>query len=172
VRLLHIAVPACALAVLASTAAAQHADPLTPGVRLRVTRVAQPSAQPASRPGTQVPAGALVNIGTLQALDDSVLVLATSGSSLAVPLADISRLERSLGRQPSTAGAIGGFVLGFVAGGLVGCHFNRDSYDVFCAGQNDTKVVGGAVLGGVVGAVLGSRVIRRERWTHVSRWQD
>jgi hypothetical protein len=66
------------------------------------------------------------------------------------------------GRRLSMAGGIGGFVVGAVAGALVACHFNRDSYDVFCAGQNDTKVAVGAVIGGATGAALGAYLFRRK----------
>jgi hypothetical protein len=65
------------------------------------------------------------------------------------------------GRRLSVAGGIGGFVVGAVAGALVACHFNRDDYDVFCAGQNDTKVAVGAVIGGATGAALGAYLFRR-----------
>jgi hypothetical protein len=64
-------------------------------------------------------------------------------------------------RRLSVAGGIGGFVVGAVAGALVACHFNRDDYDVFCAGQNDTKVAVGAVIGGATGAALGAYLFRR-----------
>jgi hypothetical protein len=79
----------------------------------------------------------------------------------------VALLNRSLaeqdggGRRLSVAGGIGGFVVGAVAGALVACHFNRDDYDVFCAGQNDTKVAIGAVIGGATGAALGAYLFRR-----------
>jgi hypothetical protein len=65
------------------------------------------------------------------------------------------------GHRLSVAGGIGGFVVGAVAGALVACHFNRDDYNVFCAGQNDTKVAIGAVIGGATGAALGAYLFRR-----------
>jgi hypothetical protein len=65
------------------------------------------------------------------------------------------------GRRLSVGGGIGGFIVGAVAGALVACHFNRDDYDVFCAGQNDTKVAVGAVIGGATGAALGAYLFRR-----------
>jgi hypothetical protein len=69
----------------------------------------------------------------------------------AVPLAAVAESEQQAKRQPSVVGGVVGFVVGAAAGGLVGCAMNRDSYGVFCGGQNDTKVVVSAAIGGIAG---------------------
>ena len=66
--------------------------------------------------------------------------------------------------KPNVAAGIVGFLLGGAAGGLLACTANRDDYGVFCAGQDDSKLIVGAVLGAAVGAAVGALVFRRERW--------
>lgn len=123
--------------------------PLNEQTRLRVT---------ADSPLTKMQAG------TYRALTDTALVLFRGGSTMAVPLASITRLEVSRGRKPNVAAGIVGFLLGGAAGGLLACTANRDDYGVFCAGQDDSKLIVGAVLGAAVGAAVGALVFRRERW--------
>jgi len=65
-------------------------------------------------------------------------------------------------RRYSVAGGIGGFILGGVAGGALGCLANKDDYGVFCGGQDDTKVFVGAALGAAVGAALGAVIFRHD----------
>jgi LytS/YehU family sensor histidine kinase len=60
-----------------------------------------------------------------------------------------------------------GLLLGAAAGGVIACTANRDAYGVFCGGQDDTKLVIGAAIGGAAGATLGALLFRRERWTAV-----
>ena len=125
---------------------------LTPATRLRVS---------ASSPLL------LVQTGTYRALTDTTLVLAADTSQLTIPLANITQVELGRGRKPSVAGGVVGFLLGAAAGGAVGCLANQDDYGVYCGGQDDTKVIVGAALGGAAGATLGALLFRRERWAIV-----
>jgi hypothetical protein len=127
-------------------------SPLREGSRLRVTPIS-----------VSTPA----QIVQFQALNDSALVVSSGGSSRMIPLRDIGRLEQSAGRKPNLVTGAIGLLLGAAIGGVVACADNRDSYGVFCAGQNDTKVAVGAAIGGVTGGVLGAYMFRRERWAAV-----
>jgi hypothetical protein len=137
-----------ASSAVASVVGAQELPGIRPGARLRVTMLSPPQ----------------VHVGRLEMLTDSTLVL--SGNA-AIRLLNIRRLEASGGRQPGTLAAVAGFVLGASLGGVLGCAVNRDSYGVFCGGQNDTKVALGAGIGGVAGAAAGAFLGRRERWIRV-----
>jgi hypothetical protein len=134
----------------------QEAVELTPATRLRVS---------ASN------AGGPVQTGTFRELTDTTLAMVTGRSVLAMPLANVGRVEVSHGRKPGLAGGVVGLVLGGAAGGLLACTANRDDYGVFCAGQNDSKLIVGAALGGAAGAVLGALLFRRERWQAVDLGQ-
>ena len=79
----------------------------------------------------------------------------------------IRRVEASSGRKPSIVAGVVGALLGAGIGGAIGCAANRDSYGVFCGGQSDTKVVVGAVVGGVVLGGAGLLLIQTERWQPV-----
>ncbi len=125
---------------------------LAPGARLRVT-----SEHRMPR----------IEIGRYHALTDTTLVLSRDTAILALPLADISGVEVSRGRKPGIAGGVVGLLLGAAAGGVIACTANRDDYGVFCGGQDDTKLVIGAAIGGAAGATLGALLFRRERWTAV-----
>jgi hypothetical protein len=139
-----------ALALPCPLASLEAQDPLlTAGARLRVT--AAGSATP-------------MRTGAFASLTDTTLVL-TSGTP--IPRASITRLELSRGRKPSIAGGVIGFLLGGAAGGVLACTANRDDYGVFCGGQDDTKLVIGAVVGGAAGAALGALLFRRDRWTPI-----
>jgi len=134
----------------ASAASAQAAAPLEPGMRVRVT--VRPSA---------------VQIARFASLTSTELLLTARDSTRVIPLATIERLEASQGRSPGVlAGVVGALVFSGI-GGVVACTANRDSYGVFCAGQDDTKIVIGAVLGGLVGGTLGAVLFRRDRWVVV-----
>jgi len=135
---------------------AQQPPVLTPGSRVRVT-----SAD--STVGAQT--------GTVLGITETTLRLRRGPSEIPIALPAIQRLELSGGHRPSVAGGIVGLALGVAAGGALGCLANSDSYGVFCAGQKDTKVVGGAVIGGAVGAVLLSWLLRSERWSVVPHGQ-
>lgn len=105
-----------------------------------------------------------VDIGTYQTLTDTTLVLSRGPARITLPLAGITRVEVSRGRKPSIVGGVVGFLVGAVAGGALACAANRDDYGVFCGGQDDSKVILGAAVGGVVGAGAGALLFRRERW--------
>ena len=140
------------LASAVSTADAQRQSSLMPGDRIRVTFL---------NPGTPM------QTGNLQALTDTTVHIQTESLTVAIRRAVISRVELSGGKKPSLPGGVAGFVLGAAAGGVVGCMANKDDYGVFCAGQDDTKVIVGAALGAAVGATLGAVLFRQERWTAV-----
>jgi hypothetical protein len=126
---------------------------LAPGARLRVTSE------------HRVPR---IQTGEYHSLTDTTLVLSRDTSLLALRLAEISRVEVSRGRKPGIVGGVVGLLLGAAAGGVLACTANRDDYGVFCGGQDDTKLVIGAAIGGAAGAALGALLFRRERWTPVA----
>ena len=95
-------------------------------------------------------------------------MLSRDTSLLALRLAEISRVEVSRGRKSGIVGGVVGLLLGAAAGGVLACTANRDDYGVFCGGQDDTKLVIGAAIGGAAGAALGALLFRRERWTPVA----
>jgi len=135
-----------------SGAFAQVDSRVVPGVQVRITRLG-PDPQRV--------------IDVFRGLTDSTLLVGAPSAPRSIPLAAIGRLEWQDGRKPSLVGGIVGLVLGFGAGGALGCAANRDSYGVYCAGQSDTKVVLGAALGGVAGAAVGALVFKRPRWRQV-----
>lgn len=124
----------------------------TPGARLRVTW-ADPRLQ--------------TRVGRLDALTDGVLRLSADSGFVSIPREAITSLERSLGHRPGIAGGVVGLVLGGGVGAVLGCLANADDYGVFCGGQDDTKVIVGAALGGVAGGLLGAYLFRTERWRPV-----
>jgi hypothetical protein len=142
-------------AVLFGGPVAAHAQPPTlpaVGARVRITTFPPP----------------LTRIGTYGGAQDSTLLLQTPPSSLSIPLGSIRKLEVSRGAKLSKWGGVGGLLLGAGAGGFVlGCLANRDDYGVLCGGQSDTKVVVGAVVGGLAGAAIGAVLFRRESWIPV-----
>ena len=61
------------------------------------------------------------------------------------------------------------FVLGGAAvGGALGCLANNDDYGAYCGGQDDTKVIVGAALGGIAGAAAGALLFKKESWQTVT----
>jgi hypothetical protein len=131
-----------ALTLSAAPLAAQAADRLSPASD------AQIPASPALLP---LPASHLTAEPSLTA----------DGATLP-PVRDLApqTLRAQGSRRYSVAGGIGGFIVGGAAGGALGCLANKDSYGVFCGGQDDTKFVVGAALGAVVGAALGAMIFR------------
>lgn len=138
-----------ALLALSSPAAAQ-TEQLTPGARIRVSVSGPPLRTQVAR---------------FEQLTDSALV--TSGN-VVIPITSITRLELSRGRKLNVVGGAVGSIVGIAVGAAIACDANRDSYGVFCGGQNDTKVAVGAGIGGVAGAVLGAFLFRRDRWMPVN----
>jgi hypothetical protein len=140
---------AAVIVALAGTLEAQHQGPLQVGARIRVST---DPPDPEHR------------TGTFAGLAGSDLRLSSGGTTVSVPVAAIRRLELSTGRSPGLAGGIVGGLLGVGVGGFLGCVANRDSYGVLCGGQDDTKVIVGAALGGLAGGLAGALLFRRERW--------
>ena len=62
------------------------------------------------------------------------------------------------------AGGVVGALLGAGAGFALGCLANQDDYGVFCGGQDDTKVIVGMTLGGILGATAGALLFKQEQW--------
>lgn len=146
---------ALALAGLCGSAAAQEPRPVLPGARLRVTATA--------------PAPATVTGRYLSRSASALLLEADTATS--IPLATIRTIEVSGGRKPGLVGGVVGFLLGGAAGAALGCLANEDDYGTYCGGQDDGKVIGGAVIGGAIGAVAGALLFRRERWSPVQPGQ-
>jgi hypothetical protein len=149
-RLCATLVVATAAQASFSTAAAQGAagaDAFAPGgaTALPQAEVPRPPAPPPIDPAAVVAPWAALRAG---------------GASIVAPVSVPMAQERAR-RRPSVVGGVVGFVLGAAAGGLVGCAANRDSYGVFCAGQNDTKVFVGAAIGGIAGATAGALIFAR-----------
>jgi hypothetical protein len=103
-------------------------------------------------------------VGVYRGLAPGGLTLGIDSTTLTIPRENILRLEQSLGRKPSVPAGIVGFLVGGLAGGALGCLANKDDYGVYCGGQDDTKVIVGAALGGIGGALLGAFLFRTERW--------
>ena len=140
------------LLALPGASPAQQQTPLQLGARIRVV---------ADTFGT----GA--ETGTYQGLNGNTLRLDRGSERFVLPLGSVARLEQSLGKKPNLPAGILGMLLGAGVGGALGCLANPDDYGVFCGGQDDTKVIIGAVLGGVAGGLTGALVFPRERWSAV-----
>jgi len=95
------------------------------------------------------------------------LLLGIDSTTLTIPRESILRLEASLGRKPNVPAGIVGLLLGVAAGGALGCLANKDDYGVYCGGQDDTKVIVGAALGGIAGGLFGALLFKTERWRAV-----
>jgi hypothetical protein len=148
----HVLLPALMLAILPQSTEAQALSRVPTGSRLRVTYSTSSET---------------VQIGRLEAVSETALVLYATGASRTIPLETIRRLEMSRGRRPNAMAGVVGLLLGAVVGGVLGCAANRDDYGVFCGGQSDTKVAVGAAIGGIGGAAAGALVFRRESWSAV-----
>jgi hypothetical protein len=150
-----------------SSLSAQDSLQVAPGARLRVT-VESSISDLASGSYTTLPdATRAWSTGVFRELTDTTLLLTSGNSTLVIPRISIAQLERSLGRRPSVAGGVVGFVLGGAVGGGIACFAKRDSYGVPCMGAGGAPVLLGAGLGGAIGATLLSRRLSRERWSIV-----
>lgn len=122
------------------------------------------AAQPLAAQRVRVTLGETQTVGMLQSVSDTGLIINDASGSRYYSARNIRRLEQSAGRNPNVVTGFVGAVLGAAVGGALGCAVNSDSYGVFCGGQDDTKVIIGASLGGTVGAAAGAWLFRRERW--------
>ena len=72
-----------------------------------------------------------------------------------------------MGKKANVGLGVLGLLLGAGVGGALGCLANKDDYGVYCGGQDDTKVIVGAALGGLAGAAAGALLFKREAWRTV-----
>ena len=119
--------------------------------------------------------------GTIVRVTADTLVVGAAGRLDAIPRADVTRLQRSVGRSPrgrailigAGAGLLGGGVLGAVAGRRVGRVDDCGDVEESCTvGGHDGTIQGallaeGAVIGALVGAMMGP-AFRRERWENAA----
>jgi hypothetical protein len=143
-------VPALAVLLAAAPVALAQGPDLVVGTRVRVTRTTT---------GRQ--------IGTYRGTDQSALSLQVDTTTHRVPRETIAKLEQSMGRKPNVATGIFGAILGAGVGGALGCLANKDDYGVYCGGQDDTKVIVGAVIGGLAGGAAGALLFKKEGWREV-----
>jgi hypothetical protein len=127
-------------------------------VRVTLTRTATPAS-----PGRR--------IGSLVSLDRDSLRYTRwdSTSVLALPLASVARLERSIGRHSGTGrGAVIGGLIGAAFGLFIGIAASTDNSGYLQVGVGDvaaaTGIVGAAGAG--IGAIIGS-LSKRDRWETV-----
>ena len=108
-------------------------------------------------------------IGTVLRTDSSRMVVRLDGDpdTVAIPIAQITRLARSAGR---TSGAGRGALIGAVVGGALGLAAGIDGQcghtnSWFCVGPGAIPlfVLGGAVFGTLPGSIIGG-LSRIERW--------
>jgi len=105
--------------------------------------------------------------GTYRGAAPTGLILGIDSTTLTLPRERILRLDQSMGRKPNVPAGIAGLLLGVAAGGALGCLANKDDYGVYCGGQDDTKVIVGATLGGIAGGLIGALLFKTERWRAV-----
>jgi hypothetical protein len=150
--MVHTRLPSVVIALLAAVsvgapASAQDSVLPEPGSRLRITAPAV-----ARKP----------IVGTLIEAGERDLVLADSSSDRTpIPLASITRLERSVRPGRRTAGALAGFIVGLAAVGLKTLHDG---------GCNDGCNGGDVATAGLVAlstAAVGAIVSPGERWADV-----
>ena len=122
------------------------------GQRVRITT---------SAPGT-------TRVGTWRGADAANVSIQVDSTTLTIPRGTITRLEQSMGKKPNMAMGVIGLLFGAGVGGALGCLANKDDYGVYCGGQDDTKVIVGAALGGLAGAAAGALLFKREAWRTVA----
>ncbi len=111
--------------------------------------------------------------GTVVALTADTLEVRFEGRTepAHLPLAQLTRLDVSRGREPGKRSGAGvGFLLGAAIGGIGGAVSSTDcSANDFCAGPGPSALMGALVLGGV-GALIGRGYYMApfEKWEPVS----
>lgn len=138
-----------ALLFLTPVAVAQGPD-LAVGTRVRVTTTTS-----------------VTRAGTYRGIDQAALAVQVDTTTHRIPRETIAKLEQSMGRKPNVATGILGAILGAGIGGALGCLANEDDYGVYCGGQDDTKVIVGAVIGGLAGGAAGALLFKKEGWREV-----
>jgi len=149
-------------ASLSSIAAAQQLPPVTVGTRVRV-RIPETAAQPETpfRRWQQL-RGEVTRV----APDTIVLRPAPALGEIVVPMSMVRRLDRSTGVPSAGASALGGGILGALAGALwLGLDYDREGHDYGVTRRSEAVALG-AGLGLVVGAVVGA-IAPTERWHRV-----
>jgi len=148
---------AVVLLALTATASAQGQDNtsaspvLAVGSRVRITSTATPGR----------------TRGMVQALDESVVTLATDTGVIKMPLTSITALDVSLGRKRNW---LKGAAIGLVGGLILGSLTPLAERDVLNGSDGTTRgeaIAGGAFTGVLFGAGIGA-VIRTERWSKVT----
>ena len=113
-------------------------------------------------------APSITRIGAWRGADGSNVNIQVDSTAIAIPRGTITRLEQSMGKKPNVAMGVIGLLFGAGVGGALGCLANKDDYGVYCGGQDDTKVIVGAALGGLAGAAAGALLFKREAWRTVA----
>lgn len=136
---------------------------LEPGARVRLTQASGARQQ-----------------GTLQVIEaDSARLARARGTTVAVSLADVERVEVSLGRHRQFWRNFGLTTMGLAAaGGGIGaatwtpCHDEGWFSCMFVPESRSQAMLAGAVVGGLVGIPVGIVVgaaVRREQWAPVQQ---
>jgi hypothetical protein len=136
--------------LLQSPIAAAQGPPLVLGARVRVTTTTAKET------------------GLYRGADLANLMLEVDATTRTIPRGTIEKLEQSMGKKPNVTTGIVGLLLGAAVGGALGCLANKDDYGVYCGGQDDTKVIVGAALGGLAGAAAGALLFKKEGWQAVT----
>jgi hypothetical protein len=110
---------------------------------------------------------------TFTSWGDSTLVVhaADGNATIAVPFAEVERLERYGGKDRLRGTLRGAGIFGTV-GMLAGIVIGKAAVDgcsgAFCEFDAMGYMLGGAILGGVVGAPIGATALAPDRWKRVS----
>ena len=141
-----------AILLLQASIAAAQGPPLVLGARVRVSTTTPKETR----------------VGLYRGADQANLMLEVDASTRTIPRGTIEKLEQSMGKKPNVGMGVVGLLLGAAVGGALGCLANKDDYGVYCGGQDDTKVIVGAALGGIAGAAAGALLFKREGWQAVA----
>jgi hypothetical protein len=162
---------AAILPLCAQSADTSRTSTLAPGTRVRLTVDARGDSALTIRPGRYV--------GTLRAVGaDSVQVqLADGDAPETLPWTVVSRMEVSRGVNTPlkiiamSAGAVGGGVLGYLAGDGLTTDECTDGGDLVVCGEGTSDGVAkfvGTLAGIAGGALLGKVIGGRERWSEAA----